>query len=78
MRPLQQISEYYRLEQEKNQERERYERQLGRINQQLKESKRVNIQFQSINAEIEQLKLTWREGEKAPCKISSAYNECYC
>ena len=57
------------------------ERQLGLVNQQLKESELLNAQFQSRIAELEQLiqeprasiKLTWREGEKAPSKISISY-----
>ena len=56
-------------------------RHLRRVNQQLKESELVNAQFQSRVAELEQLmkeqrasiKLTWREGEKAPCKMSISY-----
>ena len=54
---------------------------MGRINQQLKESELVNAQLQSQIAELEQvikeqrarIKLTWREGEKAPCKMSISY-----
>ena len=57
------------------------EKQLGCINQQLKESELANAQFQSRIAELEQLikeqrariKLKWREGEKAPCKMSISY-----
>ena len=84
------------LEREKNQEKERLERQLGRVNQQLEESERVIAQFQRQITELEQLraptesdtacrnkeqnksrfgiKLIWKEGEKAPCKMR--YNCC--
>ena len=67
------------------------ERQLGRVNQQLKESERVIAQFQRQITELEQLrpatdtshrsssrasiKVTWREGEKAPCEMNiSSYS----
>ena len=79
-----------RLEREKTQERKRLERQLGRVNQQLKESERVIAKFQRRIAELEQLrsatytreqssrrgsiKLTWREGKKAPCEMSTFFN----
>ena len=69
---------------------DRLERQLGRVNQQLEESERVNTQFQRRIVELEQLrpttdassssqvqrdtiKLTWRRGKKAPCKVSNSY-----
>ena len=85
-----QINENYQLEREKGQITGRLERQLGRVNQQLEESERVNAQFQRRIAELEQLrsatditsrsieqsssrasiKLTWREGKKAPCGMN--------
>ena len=63
------------------------ERQLGRVNQQLEESERVNAQFrdQRQNTELEQLiripneqtasinSLTWRVGEKAIREMSHSY-----
>ena len=64
----------------------RLERQLTHVNQQLEESKRVSAQFQGRIAQLEQLttsssskeqrasiKLTWREGEEAPCTMSKLY-----
>ena len=65
----------------------RLKRELGRVNQQLEESERANAQFQRQITELEQLrpssgtkeertsiKLTWRKGEKAPCKMCGSYN----
>ena len=89
----QKVGEIDQLEREKNQEREILEKQLGCVNQQLKESERVNTELQRRVAELEQLrpatdttsrseeqssirasiKLTWREGKKAPSKISGSY-----
>jgi serine/threonine protein kinase len=68
-------------------EKKRIERQLERVNQQLEESERVIAQFQKQIAEAADaaprtkkqsssrptIKLTWREGEKAPCKMCYSY-----
>ena len=55
---------------------DRLERQLGRVNQLLEESERAIAQFQRRITELEQrasIKLTWRKGEKAPCKMYESY-----
>ena len=70
-------------------EKNRIERELGRVNQQLEESERVITQFQRQIAELRlatdatprtkvleqnsSIKLTWREGKKAPCKMCYSY-----
>ena len=68
-------------------EKHRIERQLGRVNQQLEESERVITQFQRQIAELRlaadatpttkeqnsSIKLTWREGKKAPHKMCYSY-----
>ena len=54
---------------------DRLERQLRHVNQQLEESEKGIAQIQRQITELEQLrkeqrasiKLTWREGKKAPC-----------
>ena len=69
---------------------EEKERQLDRTNQQLKESEQVIAQFQRRIHELEKqrptassesrsgsrtgIKMTWREGRKSPCKMTSSYN----
>ena len=74
-------------EKELQQKMVQLERQLGRVNQQLEESERVNAQFrdQRQNTELEQLiqipneqtasinSLTWRVGEKALREMSHSY-----
>jgi N-acetylneuraminic acid mutarotase len=72
---------------EKVNEIHRLERQLGRVNQQLEESERIIAQFQveleqlrsvtdTSSSSKEQrgtIKLTWRKGEEAPCKMRNSY-----
>ena len=82
------------LEREKNQaieDKERLERQLRCIRQQLRESEQVNVQFQRQITQLRSatdatfgdkeqssgrasIKLTWSEGEKAPCGMSTKFN----
>ena len=75
------VEEKKRELRQKMDEIDRLERQLRHVNQQLEESEKAIAQFQRQITELEQLrkeqrasiKLTWREGKKAPCKMSISY-----
>ena len=76
--------------QQQEDEIQRLRREKDRVSRQLEESERVIAQFQGRIAELEQvrpatdttsssrrrerIKMTWREGGKAPFKSSSSYN----
>ena len=79
----QQLGEKERELTEKVEKIDRLERQLGRVNQQLEESERVIAQFQRRITELERqrpatdasssIRLTWREGERAPRNMHGSY-----
>ena len=76
--------------QQKEEENEQLRREKDRVSRQLEESERVIAQFQGKIAELEQvrpttdttsssrkrerIKMTWREGRKAPFKSGSSFN----
>ena len=78
---VQQLGKKERELTEKVEEIDRLERQVGRVNQQLEESERVIAELEQLrpatasdtsSSNEEQrisIKLTWREGEKAPCEM---------